>query len=69
MFPVLYFRVLDFGFYISGFRFQFSILRFQISELGLSWEISTGGTELGENFSLETSNQACFAQFFDVRDA
>ena len=63
------FHFLDFGFYISGFRFQFSILRFQISELGLSWEIWAGGTKLGENFSLETSNQACFSQFFDVREA
>ena len=58
-----------FRFQVSEFSFQFSVFRFQISELGLSWEMGAGGTELGENFSLETSNQACFSQFFDVREA
>ncbi len=28
-----------------------------------------GGTKLGENFSLETLNQACFSQFFEVLEA
>ena len=64
IFLVLYFRLL-----ISGFRIQFSVFRFQISELGLSWEREAGGTELGENFGLETLRQAYFSLFFEVPGA
>ena len=39
---------------ISGFRIQCSVFRSEICELGLSWEREAGGTELGENFGLET---------------
>ena len=64
IFLVLYFRLL-----ISGFRIQCSVFRSEICELGLSWEREAGGTELGENFGLETLRQVYFSQFFEVLGA